>query len=399
MWPSFHTAVASLFSVAGFIAQFIGLGALHWSATLTVLFASLIMTGIRAWARKGLAKDPVCVPIPEKIELVWVALRALRNDWPTSDREKKPNRGYGISARFRTPPLETIRNVGKQRDSEWCIPTGFIAPISLDGTSICYPIPEGMPDRNKEGLNKASKEYVRQLTQFASRSQGRVLEFRVGFYSIASAPLPQQCPQVKAVTDLILAAPHIPSVWDCAEVASNLADALEGIMAIFYNFGLGTSFRKTSNWAIDVQQSFGVKTTWLVHLDPNRLRRDLTAGLSLWVYSLVCGSDSLGTRLRSDNTKSLRNRPRNSKLTPGKAERFIRILGNSGYMSLTSWDTWMLTILGARETWDSYHEIPAYNGEWDERFSHHRVLQSQDLRSWPVFGLYSSATFEPDSFR
>lgn len=398
MWPSFQTAVASLFSVAGFIAQFIGLGALHWSATLTVLFASLIMTGMRAWARKGLAKHPVCVPIPEKTELVWVALRAFRNDWQTSEGENKPNRGYGILARFRTPQPKRIRYVGRQRDSEWCIPTGFIAPISSDGTSICYPKPEGMPDTNKQRYNKASTEYVRQLTQFASRSQGRVIEFRVGFRSIASAPLPQECSQVKAVSDLILAAPHIPSIWDCAEAASNLADTMEGILTIFYDFGLDPiAFRKTSSWAIDVQQTFGLKTTWVVHLDPDGLRRDLIAGLSMWVYSLACGSDSLDTGLRNVDPLFWRNRPQTFKLTPGEAEYFIRILGNSRYMSSTKWDIWMRRILGAEGHSDIYQEIPAYNGEWDEGDSRHGEFQLRILRSWPVFGLYSSATFEPDS--
>lgn len=393
--PSFHTAAASFFPIAGFVVQLIGLGALHWSATITMLMASLIMTGIRAWTRKGLAKDPVCVPIPEKNELGWLALRIVRNDWPIREAQNKPDRGWGLLTRFITPQPKAARKVQSKRDCDWCIPTGFIAPISMDGTSICYPGHEGMPGIGKKELNKDSVEYVRQLSLFSSRGQDPVHQFQMGFHSIDSASLPQQCPEVKAATDLILRAPDILSFCNCADVASNLADAMEGIVRIMWDRGPDESPWKKKSWVIDVQQSLGLKTPWVVHLDSETLRRDLTAGLSLWVYSLICGSDWLGTHLGDDDRFSPQNRPRNSKLTPGKPEKFIRILGHSGYLSALAMRRWIkiLLRLHLEEPVKTYREIPAYDGEWHDESHTHWV----DLRSWPVFGLYNSAIFDNDS--
>lgn len=150
-----------------------------------------------------------------------------------------------------------------KRDCEWCIPTGFIAPMSVDDTSICYPTPAGagMLNTRKKERNKDNVEYIQQLSLFSSRGQDEVHKFLVGFHSIASAT-PQQCPEVKAVTDLMLTTPDIPPVWNCADVASNLADAMEGIITILWDLGPGNSSPwEESFWAIDVQQSFEMKTS------------------------------------------------------------------------------------------------------------------------------------------
>lgn len=42
-------------AVIGFVCQFIGLRAVHWSATVICLSCTIIMTLIRAWVRRGLA--------------------------------------------------------------------------------------------------------------------------------------------------------------------------------------------------------------------------------------------------------------------------------------------------------------------------------------------------------
>lgn len=43
---------------------------------MAVLGATLIMTGIRSWVRKGLSADPETQAVPEGEELSWVALDA-----------------------------------------------------------------------------------------------------------------------------------------------------------------------------------------------------------------------------------------------------------------------------------------------------------------------------------
>ena len=72
-----YNAVAALgtfISVVGFIVQFVGLRALHWSATIMQLGATLIMTAVRAWIRRGLSKEPITTPVPSGHELSWLCL-------------------------------------------------------------------------------------------------------------------------------------------------------------------------------------------------------------------------------------------------------------------------------------------------------------------------------------
>lgn len=75
--PKQYNAVAALgtlISVAGFIVQFVGLRALHWSAAIMQLGATLIMTAVRAWIRRGLSKEPITTPVPSGHELSWLCL-------------------------------------------------------------------------------------------------------------------------------------------------------------------------------------------------------------------------------------------------------------------------------------------------------------------------------------
>lgn len=72
---------ASLAAILGFILQLIGLSALHWSATVVVLATSLCMASVRAWIRRGLAQNPVWIPIPDGKELPWLVHRVVHRDW------------------------------------------------------------------------------------------------------------------------------------------------------------------------------------------------------------------------------------------------------------------------------------------------------------------------------
>lgn len=70
-------AVSSLLAVVGFIVQFVGLRALHWSATIIQLGITLVMTGVRAWVRRGLASDPTTRATLEGHEVAWLTLYIL----------------------------------------------------------------------------------------------------------------------------------------------------------------------------------------------------------------------------------------------------------------------------------------------------------------------------------
>ncbi|SPN96794.1 uncharacterized protein DNG_00314 [Cephalotrichum gorgonifer] len=65
--------LGTLVGLGGFIIQFIGLRAMHWSASVAQLGAVIVMTTFRAWVRRGLAKPPRCERLSPGFELEWFA--------------------------------------------------------------------------------------------------------------------------------------------------------------------------------------------------------------------------------------------------------------------------------------------------------------------------------------
>lgn len=61
--------VGAILGVIGFILQFVGFRGMHWSATISLLGATLLMTFIRAWVRRGLASGPEAWKLPAGHEL------------------------------------------------------------------------------------------------------------------------------------------------------------------------------------------------------------------------------------------------------------------------------------------------------------------------------------------
>ena len=86
------TIFATVTAVIGFVAQFVGLRALHWSATVFQLGFILIMTIIRSWVRRGLAADPKFYELLDDHELSWVVLYTLcnnENGWSRIPKTKR----------------------------------------------------------------------------------------------------------------------------------------------------------------------------------------------------------------------------------------------------------------------------------------------------------------------
>lgn len=73
-------ATATALTIVGFIVQFIGLRALHWSATIVQLGVTLFMTGVRAYVRRGLATSLVCHTMLEGHETASLTLLLLQDD-------------------------------------------------------------------------------------------------------------------------------------------------------------------------------------------------------------------------------------------------------------------------------------------------------------------------------
>ena len=75
-------AVALCFT--GFICQFVGLRALHWSATVIQLSITLLMTCIRAWIRRGISNRPIHFQLDPDFNFIALSVGdACNNSWPT----------------------------------------------------------------------------------------------------------------------------------------------------------------------------------------------------------------------------------------------------------------------------------------------------------------------------
>jgi hypothetical protein len=75
---SFLAATAAAVTVVGYIVQFVGLRTLHWSATILQLSVTILMAGVRAYIRRGLASNPVYQELLEGHETACLALRLLQ---------------------------------------------------------------------------------------------------------------------------------------------------------------------------------------------------------------------------------------------------------------------------------------------------------------------------------
>ncbi|WYZ42190.1 hypothetical protein EsH8_V_001085 [Colletotrichum jinshuiense] len=68
------TIVATVVGLCGFIVQFIGLRAMHWSASVAQLGAIVVMTCFRAWVRRELSKPLQFQGLDSEFELDWFSI-------------------------------------------------------------------------------------------------------------------------------------------------------------------------------------------------------------------------------------------------------------------------------------------------------------------------------------
>lgn len=128
------TVAASFFSLCGFVVQFIGLRGMHWSVSVAQLGATILMTVLRAWVRRGLAKSPYAQQLPPGFEIDWLAMRIAQsqhrevlwrkpdNGTPDPTEERRWIQIPGISLPPR--PAAAPEGFWGQHSFEWGIETG-----------------------------------------------------------------------------------------------------------------------------------------------------------------------------------------------------------------------------------------------------------------------------------
>ncbi|KAF8532804.1 hypothetical protein BDD12DRAFT_950798, partial [Trichophaea hybrida] len=75
----YAAVLGTLIGLFGFILQFIGLRASHWSVSVAQLTATFVMTAVRAIIRRGLIRRPHPVPLLPDHEIDWLATRIAGN--------------------------------------------------------------------------------------------------------------------------------------------------------------------------------------------------------------------------------------------------------------------------------------------------------------------------------
>ena len=434
--------MSALLALFGFVVQFVGLGAMHWSATVTVVSVSIVMTIVRAVVRRGLANDPWCILIPEKIELVWVALRVIRGDWdkkkeaPSNSNPLLPRLKVWIRAILTRTVQETPTPQVDVRDCEWGLLTGFIEPRLKDGTSICDTKQDAKQNTNqnanqdekqdvKQDVNEGTNLEANSITDAISSTDVNVdvLEFNSKLtdatrymrqldelspqkFVLGFGPVSDESPETEAIKDISLTSPKIP-LGDFHDLASRLAVAIKGIMDYLNEISGNEIIWQViddkppfanNDWQIDVQQSLGVKTSWVIRTSSyshvallDHLKEDLNAGLSLWMYSIACTNSSLNRlysfhdELRTDNQVS--NLPTFQQVTPKGGGCFARIVGSAGSKTDKEIDDWMPFM---------YRKlVPSYDGKWwNEKKNDYFRVPPIIWRTWPVFGLFYSNSFK-----
>ncbi|SCO54281.1 uncharacterized protein FFNC_15436 [Fusarium fujikuroi] len=68
------TLMGMFFSISGFIVQFVGLRAMHWTASVTLLGATILMTCLRVLVRRNLAQVPKSQRLLAGHELDWLTM-------------------------------------------------------------------------------------------------------------------------------------------------------------------------------------------------------------------------------------------------------------------------------------------------------------------------------------
>ncbi|RYP46521.1 hypothetical protein DL768_007293 [Monosporascus sp. mg162] len=116
------TIAGTMSSVLGFIVQFIGLRGMHWSASIAQLGAVLLMTVLRAWVRRGLAKPLVSQPLPSGYELDWFAMTFGDIDkapWrlDTSNRKKEVIKDWKIATGGGPKTYKKLEQTGKDNNA------------------------------------------------------------------------------------------------------------------------------------------------------------------------------------------------------------------------------------------------------------------------------------------
>ncbi|KAF3007124.1 hypothetical protein E8E14_009391 [Neopestalotiopsis sp. 37M] len=130
-----EASLGTIIGLCGFIVQFVGLRGLHWSASIAQLGAVLLMAGLKAWVRRGLAESPSCQHVLPGFELDWFATTfADINHAPW-----RPNSNGRKAERWTLEPLGATKTKLNDESQTVCVSLARIAKVFIGISRGGYP--------------------------------------------------------------------------------------------------------------------------------------------------------------------------------------------------------------------------------------------------------------------
>ena len=379
--------MASLTTIFGFIAQFVGLSVLHWSITIVVLTTSFVASCVRAWVRRGIARKPRWLHIPDKAPFAWMLCRVLENDWA---QYPDPTSTFSLST----------TNV----DCDWGPQTAILEKLGLESigtdefTLDCVVDQHVLTLRQLSDHHLWSKDSLRMLdvceAYIRSSEDCARNKMVIGFIDPRAAT---QGLAMSLAAEMLHVMPALHH-----DVPQDQSDKVAAVIQIFLRKLARCEMItwkhdipwKGRDWQIDVRHRKNNKSTWILPLsttqDIGDLSTSLATGLALWSYSVACWDAYLTELEQKQALNSMRTQPNLC-----FSEFSARILGSLDSVSLEEMRMW---IFGKRlSTIPAVFPIssgfPASTVLWEGPVQSKEKRRSEWREPLRIYGLYNSSAF------
>ncbi|EQB54424.1 hypothetical protein CGLO_05753 [Colletotrichum gloeosporioides Cg-14] len=240
--PSWTRAAAPTFlALSGYIVQFVGLRTLHWSATILQLAVTVVMTGVRAWARRCLAWNPETSDLTlQGHEMAWLALLLRSEAEMKKDDPKNQHRWFNYLIPCRRTKSGRKKSVDDyKRLFFWEI----ISDQTEETDGVCsaaFVDKKAQPSPTVDAYARRKARYL--SDKLLSNVTGPLklhIEFRKG---VSLKPVDPRSPHVTSPSEVyaniasrIGKSNTTAGDRDSEEAASALCRVIENVMAVFCN--------------------------------------------------------------------------------------------------------------------------------------------------------------------
>ncbi|KAK4122032.1 hypothetical protein N657DRAFT_682498 [Parathielavia appendiculata] len=269
----------TIISICGFIVQFVGLRGMHWSVSIAQLGATVVMTILRAWVRRNLAKNPGSQPLLSGYEIDWLAMTLggdcrkapwmysdiTERNWDKYDRPWAYDNGWDWR-------VAAIADPTKVKEFEELKPPLDAAGAGTEKLSKSPQASDNGNDGTAQTLGPALKDEAS-----SSRSNAhKVMMMRRSLSKVADW--------------------HGPASAEAISLARAIEIAMEGLLPTLT--GSFTWSLEVSDEPIYFRLERGQAGAWKAYSD------EIDAALSLWLYSVDNKEQGNGKQPQEDDGKT-----------------------------------------------------------------------------------------------